>query len=189
MSCSALSLRRRRRVRQLVGQLGPQDDAAGRFLDDVARADRQVMHAAADRDRAAPGDALEPVGAAGDLELAVATKHVDALAAQLGIDPRPVLAGDRAAALTLLCAIQQVYVKDRGANHEARVEWALLRLDEHHAAERSDERGAIGAGLEDLASALPGCECLDRLIAGGRGGRGKGGGSTDRQAGPQTAGA
>src|SRR5881397_2747880 len=96
------SLGRRRLVRQRVGQFWPDDDAAGGFLDDVAATDRQVVHAAADRDRAATGDAFEPVSAAGDLEVAVAAQHVDALATQLGIDPRAVLAGDGAAALTLL---------------------------------------------------------------------------------------
>src|SRR6185295_18598484 len=108
------------------------------------------MHAAANRDRAAAGDALDPVGAAGDLEVTVAAQHVDALAVQLAIDPSAVLAGDGAAALTLLRAIGQIYVQDRGADHEARIEWALLRLHEHHAAEGSDEGGAIGPSFEDL---------------------------------------
>src|SRR6185503_11584211 len=97
-----------------------------------------------------------------------------------GIAPRPVFARDGAAALTLLCAIQQIYVKNCGANHEAGIQRTLLRVDEQHAAERSDEGGAIGASLEDLATALPSRECLDRLLAAvGRSGRCKGGGNTD----------
>src|SRR6185295_14945842 len=68
-SMSAPLLRRRRLVRELVGELGPDDDAACGFLDDIASTQGRIVQAAPDRHRTAAGDALKTLGAASELEI------------------------------------------------------------------------------------------------------------------------
>ena len=129
------------------------------------------MQTAADGDRAAAGDAFEPVGAAGKCEVAIASHQVDAFACHVAVGPRAILGGDGATPLGFLLSGGEIDIEDRRAHHEAGIERPLLRLDKHHTGEGADERSAVRASLEDLTAARPGGKGFHRLLRFGESGQ------------------